>query len=51
MEGLNSEQSLIGLVNTIFTTLCKHSFHIKCIYPMFDEAVKKNTTQPKIKIE
>jgi len=35
-------------INTIFTTLCKHSFHIKCIYPMFDEAVKKNTKQPKI---
>ena len=30
------------------TTLCKHSFHIKCLYPMFDEAVKINETQPKI---
>jgi hypothetical protein len=35
-------------INTIFTTLCKHSFHIKCIYPMFDDAVKINTRQPKI---
>jgi hypothetical protein len=35
-------------INTIFTTLCNHSFHIKCIYPMFDEAVKKNVKQPKI---
>jgi len=30
------------------TTLCKHSFHMLCLYPMFDEAVKKNTKQPKI---
>ena len=35
-------------INTIFTTLCNHSFHIKCIYPMFDEAVKMNVKQPKI---
>jgi hypothetical protein len=34
--------------NSTITTLCKHSFHIKCLYPMFDEAVKKNTKQPKI---
>jgi hypothetical protein len=35
-------------INTIFTTLCKHSFHIKCIYPMFDEAVKTYSSKPKI---
>ena len=34
--------------NSIITTLCKHSFHMLCLYPMFDEAVKKNTKQPKI---
>jgi hypothetical protein len=37
----------MDITNSI-TTLCKHSFHIKCLYPMFDEAVKKNTKQPKI---
>jgi hypothetical protein len=30
------------------TTLCGHSFHTKCLYPMFDDAVKKNTIKPKI---
>ena len=35
-------------INTTITTLCNHSFHIKCLYPMFDEAVKKNSSQPKI---
>jgi hypothetical protein len=35
-------------VNSTITTLCNHSFHIKCLYPMFDEAVKKNSSQPKI---
>jgi len=34
--------------NSTITTLCKHSFHMLCLYPMFDEAVKKNTKQPKI---
>ena len=34
-------------ISTI-TTLCNHSFHIKCLYPMFDDAVKMNETQPKI---
>lgn len=35
-------------VNSIITTLCKHSFHSTCLYPMFDAAVKKNSSQPKI---
>ena len=35
-------------INSSITTLCNHSFHIKCLYPMFDEAVKKNSSQPKI---
>lgn len=35
-------------INSTITTLCNHSFHIKCLYPMFDEAVKNNSTQPKI---
>ena len=35
-------------VNSIITTLCKHSFHSTCLYPMFDDAVKKNSSQPKI---
>ena len=35
-------------INSTITTLCNHSFHIKCLYPMFDEAVKTNITQPKI---
>lgn len=35
-------------VNSTITTLCKHSFHIKCLYPLFDAAVKKNSSQPKI---
>jgi hypothetical protein len=30
------------------TTLCRHSFHIKCLYPMFEAAVKKYTIKPKI---
>jgi len=34
--------------NNSITTLCKHSFHSACLYPMFDEAVKKHTSQPKI---
>jgi len=34
--------------NNSITTLCKHSFHSTCLYPMFDEAVKKHTRQPKI---
>jgi hypothetical protein len=34
-------------ISTI-TTLCRHSFHIKCLYPMFDDAVKKDTIKPKI---
>jgi hypothetical protein len=34
--------------NSTITTLCKHSFHSKCLYPMFDEAVKQNSTRPKI---
>jgi hypothetical protein len=33
---------------TTITTLCKHSFHIKCLYPMFEAAVKKDTIKPKI---
>jgi hypothetical protein len=37
----------MDITNSI-TTLCKHSFHMLCLYPMFDEAVKKNTKQPKI---
>ena len=35
-------------VNSIITTLCKHSFHSTCLYPLFDAAVKKNSSQPKI---
>ena len=35
-------------VNSTITTLCNHSFHIKCLYPMFDDVVKKNSSQPKI---
>jgi len=34
--------------NNSITTLCKHSFHSACLYPMFDEAVKQHTSQPKI---
>jgi hypothetical protein len=34
--------------NNSITTLCKHSFHSTCLYPMFDEAVKMHTSQPKI---
>jgi hypothetical protein len=34
--------------NNTITTLCKHSFHMLCLYPMFDEAVKINTKQPRI---
>jgi hypothetical protein len=37
----------MDITNSI-TTLCKHSFHMLCLYPMFDEAVKKYTKQPKI---
>uniref|UniRef100_A0A6C0DXL1 RING-type domain-containing protein n=1 Tax=viral metagenome TaxID=1070528 RepID=A0A6C0DXL1_9ZZZZ len=37
----------MDITNSI-TTLCKHSFHSKCLYPMFDEAVKQNSTRPKI---
>lgn len=37
----------MDITNSI-TTLCKHSFHMRCLYPMFDEAVKINTKQPKI---
>lgn len=35
-------------INSTITTLCNHSFHIKCLYPMFDDAVKTNVKQPKI---
>jgi hypothetical protein len=34
--------------NNSITTLCKHSFHSTCLNPMFDEAVKQHTRQPKI---
>jgi len=34
--------------NNSITTLCKHSFHSTCLYPMFDEAIKKNSSKPKI---
>lgn len=34
--------------NNTITTLCKHSFHSTCLHPMFDEAVRKNSSQPKI---
>jgi len=37
----------MDITNSI-TTLCKHSFHMLCLYPMFDEAVKINTKQPRI---
>lgn len=30
------------------TTLCNHTYHRACIYPMFDIAVKKYSTKPKI---
>jgi hypothetical protein len=34
--------------SSIMTTLCGHTYHRKCLYPMFDAAVKKYSTQPKI---
>jgi hypothetical protein len=34
--------------SSTMTTLCGHTYHRKCLYPMFDEAVKKYSTQPKI---
>ena len=35
-------------INSTITTLCNHSFHIQCLYPMFDKAVKKDASHPKI---
>lgn len=34
--------------SSTMTTLCNHTYHRKCLYPMFDEAVKKYLTKPKI---
>jgi len=34
--------------SSTMTTLCNHTYHRKCLYPMFDEAVKKYSRQPKI---
>lgn len=34
--------------SSTMTTLCNHTYHRKCLYPMFDEAVKKYSTKPKI---
>jgi hypothetical protein len=34
--------------SSTMTTLCNHTYHRKCLYPMFDDAVKKCSTQPKI---
>ena len=34
--------------STTITTLCKHTYHRKCLYPMFEEAVKKYSSKPKI---
>jgi hypothetical protein len=34
--------------SSTMTTLCGHTYHRKCLYPMFDEAVKKYSTKPKI---
>jgi hypothetical protein len=34
--------------SSTMTTLCNHTYHRKCLYPMFDEAVKKYSTQPRI---
>ena len=33
---------------TTITTLCNHTYHRACLYPMFDIAVKKYSTKPKI---
>ena len=33
---------------TTITTLCNHTYHRACLYPMFDTAVKKYSTKPKI---
>ena len=34
--------------SSTITTLCGHTYHRTCLYPMFDEAVKKYATKPKI---
>jgi hypothetical protein len=34
--------------SSTMTTLCNHTYHRKCLYPMFDDAVKKCSAQPKI---
>jgi hypothetical protein len=34
--------------SSTITTLCNHTYHRKCLYPMFDDAVKNCSTQPKI---
>jgi hypothetical protein len=34
--------------SSTMTTLCNHTYHRKCLYPMFDDAVKNCSTQPKI---
>ena len=34
--------------SSTMTTLCGHTYHRKCLYPMFDDAVKKYSTQPRI---
>lgn len=34
--------------SSTMTTLCNHTYHRTCLYPMFDEAVKKYSTQPRI---
>lgn len=34
--------------SSTMTTLCNHTYHRTCLYPMFHEAVKKYSTKPKI---
>ena len=34
--------------SSTITTLCGHTYHRTCLYPMFDEAVKKYSRKPRI---
>jgi hypothetical protein len=34
--------------SSTMTTLCNHTYHRTCLYPMFDEAVKKYSRKPRI---
>jgi len=51
-EDKNDDECSICLqimdASSTMTTLCNHTYHRKCLYPMFDEAVKKYATKPKI---